>query len=304
MAPNDVLTPKHKTMHVELLKPGQTATFRLIGAGEIDPIRERPRFKSSMCLPGTEQVWDPEAEEEVTIGNVSHMRTVKLPTGESRKEPVVDAVWWDGSNQITCTYRKNWLYQYLMRSNYNADNPFRAVEKKPLFYLMSSDNKEKQDLQEELIKDTLKAFLRKGNLPELKTIAKQVCGRDSGTIHQLRAQLASRAGDGKEVKKIIFSLDPAKPEAKELRVMWYIYEAQKTYIIRFNNETGEVFWNNEARVPILKVGREDDPMTAMLEYAYKSKWLEELVPVLEKEESLENIGKMKRTQSGDNKKAS
>lgn len=164
-------------MQVKPLGRGETAQFRLLNAGVKEPGRESPSCPEVYMLSNMESIYDPFAERNVLIQNVTGLQVARDNGGKVKMEnnaPVMVALTKKPEfikGYINLTDEDNEQYAFLMRSKKNASNKFRPGNVKPVFELVSHKKDVQDAMQIEDMVFRAMELIRRSDWTILKTIS-------------------------------------------------------------------------------------------------------------------------------------
>lgn len=294
MIPNEVLSQQ---MHVKPLKEGEIAVFKLIGAGEIDPTTKRPRTKSFYNIQGEEDVFDRFAKKIVRIANVVGYTPISKD-GETKYIPRSEDIIVDYTNTFQCTHQNQETYQFLMRSNKNAKNPYADPNVEKTFYLANSNTvaRETNDLDSILI--NIESVVMTANQDQMKPVFREILPQvdfDKLGTQQMRARLRSMVKSGyHQARRVGKALKIQSTQVKDIQNMINIYDARDARYLLWDEDKNQWFFNDNAVTPIMEVDRDLEPVLALASFL-KTKKGEEisraLVMLMENKINIEKAAK-------------
>lgn len=217
------------------IKEGEMKTFKLIGAGEIDPLSNIPSFKAGLTDVGTTTVFDKVKVKKVFLRNITGIGST-IKDGKDVIEEVISPITFDSHNVVHVTWDQPETYVYLSRHNACLTNPYRDKNIKAEWEEILPINAEEQvkfrlDLEYESMR-----LVKEADINQVKaivvTLAKKgflkhvnVDGHASDTRHELikftrtnPAEIIRSSKNKKEVTKLDIV------EANDLREIEYSYD--------------------------------------------------------------------------------
>lgn len=288
---NDLLS---KELYVEPLKENETASFRLIRAGFMDPMTGKPASPSGHSIPGLEVIFDKVKKANVRIMNIKEFVPTQV-NGQTIYEPKAAGVYFGGSSTITCTVNENDQYLFLKRTSYNRDNPFRSKKYPPIFFEVNVEKDAQVNVSNTEYKRLALNIVADSNDKELISIAyalneaKQI----GVTIDmnqkgpKLRAAMNNVAESYSE-QLILASED----DDSKLRI--WIDRAISDVVIMFDPHESKRQWiwlrdeKSKAKKSIVKITEGNDPIKGLIDYLLSADGSEhkaELVTRVAKEET-------------------
>jgi hypothetical protein len=107
------------------IKAGQVKKFKLIRAGEIDPMTNEVSYNSGATFEGVSTVFDTKKGETVIIRNITGKRNTRDANGKDVVEEITSPVSFDASGMVYVDHTQPETYVFLSRDNRCGTNPFR-----------------------------------------------------------------------------------------------------------------------------------------------------------------------------------
>ena len=247
-------------LHVEPLKEGEIAEFRLVGADRLDknglPIR-----RAGITIPGEASIVDPhDGGKAKLIQNIVSYRAIQREDGTVKQEPIIEMVKFGKTNTLTLTYQQNETYGFLMRHHRCLNNKFRTSGKKPLFYLVNPREKAMKVLKDEDMSLDARITVRDADSTELFAIAKKLNIAVGDDAEVVRANLIKRAKSAPLT--IIGASDNALLKSK-IRVR----EAIELNFIDFEPTERVWFWADDPKHTVIVAAPETkNPLNFIVDY--------------------------------------
>lgn len=217
------------------IKEGEVKTFKLVGAGAIDPLSGLPSHKAGGTYVGTTTVFDKVKKKKVFLRNITGIGST-IKDGKDVIEEVISDVVFDSIGLLHVTWDQPETYVYLSRHNVCLTNPYRDKNVKAEWEELLPINAEEQvkfrlDLEYESMR-----LVKEADINQIKamvvTLAKKgylkhvnIDGHASDTRHELvkftrtnPAEIIRASKNKKEVTKLDIV------EANDLREIEYSYD--------------------------------------------------------------------------------
>lgn len=133
-------------MRIVPLKENETAKFRLINSGKINPKTNEPMSPAGLSLPGQTTVKDFTTGKSYTIFNTPGDRTEIMANGTIVEKPIIERLRWGKTSVLTFSANDNHVYLYAMAHNANQSNKFRDLSREAKYFLEGDKAVEKKQV--------------------------------------------------------------------------------------------------------------------------------------------------------------
>lgn len=253
-------------MRVTPLLDGQTAIFAPVGTGEKDSLTGKPKSTKSLFITKSTIVYDRFQKKSVRIGNVISENPVSLPSGEIVKQQNVSPVFITKGVHVVTSHKPQ-EYQYLMRHPRNGSNPFRDMDKEPLFYKVGGASDGMFEMDKEIIFDLMRSSIRsaEGSVVEdlfeklyPKTTANDEAEMKNIIIKNLKAY--------KDYRKAIYEMHKDFPGQRELLAMSIAYDAIRDVHIIKHDQRNAWLWNATDYPLVVEYPKGSDPVVKLISF--------------------------------------
>ena len=270
MRPREILSPKFS---VPQLKEGQNGVFRAIIKNQAyskskttgRPKKLIPDFR----IPATCTVMDEGRPKQ--IGNVVRETNVKRSDGTPGIDYVTEDIF-SKLGVVSCGYREQAKFEYLMCSNYNASNPFRDTRVEPVYYFDDASARQGVQYNVDSLTHQAKGIVYKFDKDQLKPVAKKLNVNPDQPITALRQSILSRidtmnqGGKTDGTLALIRAFYMNDTDTQTLKASADIVEAKEKGYIALSPMSGDWILTSNTPLLITNVSSEEDPLTELRQY--------------------------------------
>jgi hypothetical protein len=222
------------------LSPGQVATFRLVGAGIIDPANDKPAFNAGATFIGETHIYDPKT------GNLVHLQNkigdeVITENGQRRVVSRFGPIEFNNYGICKVKHTEPYKYLFMMLHNANLTNKYRDPSVTPIWEQVIAVNAvQKQRISIELEYDAI-TIIKQADTDMVLSIGQSLAKKGlftpnlSGPIGDVRYDLIAFAK--KDPRAVILCSKDEEALAKVNIIMAQDYEA-----IEFNQANNAWEW--------------------------------------------------------------
>lgn len=154
------------------IKVGQVKKFRLLGAGQHDPLTGLPSFNTGAIFEGITTVYDIGKKEPVILKNITGKSIKKDKDGKEVVEEVISTVEFNSSGIAYVDHTQPETYVFLSRDNRCITNPFRDKTKEAMWEeIIENRHEEKQRFLSDLKYEALK-LIKESSIKDVIAIGK------------------------------------------------------------------------------------------------------------------------------------
>lgn len=284
---NDILSDRLK---VKPLKDGETVEYRLIKADEIDRARVSDQFEPGAgrsltvsvgdnWLAEKENIIDPFAvknpdgtfsSRRKMIMNIISASPNKLPSGETKMEPILDKLKFD-DGKIFCNNDNFETYIFCERSNKNISNSFRDKRVRALFYRIERGDIHIKKVNDWDLRYDAMSIVKFASQAELKAMFQKVPSN-------LTKDLVSNVDNLSDIKVALMNVADQFPlhimkigGDEKARTKVAVIDAERYDVLVFDSQARTYFFNHGGKEPIYTVEIGENRLDALVDFFIEDK---------------------------------